>query len=51
MINKRPSRLAKDNTSALDVYLYCLEKYEKNINKKPLFVFFYLQPLLGISII
>lgn len=40
MINKRPSRLAKDNTSALDVYLYCLEKYEKNINKKTSFCVF-----------
>ena len=38
MINKRPSRLAKDNTSALDVYLYCLENRKKLI-KKPFCVF------------
>lgn len=40
IIDKRPSRLAKDSTKALNVYLYCIKKYKKNINKETSFCVF-----------
>ena len=52
IINKRPSRLASDTASALNVYFYCLKKYEKNLNKKTSFcVFLPTSPFRNIKLI
>lgn len=40
IVNKRPLILARDNTSALNVYLYCINKYNKKINKNTSFCVF-----------
>ena len=52
IINKRPARLALDTSSALNVYFYCLKKYEKNLSKKTSFcVFLPTSPFRNINLI